>query len=133
MSPWEISVQQFVDDCVEGRLHDPHAALKAFAELRLIAPAKYAALFDQPVTEERLAELCNARAFVCAAMELVGPYCGILVTRAASGPSSALVSFSGEIEEGNFFGDDPAIALVAACARALLLLGGASIENIRPE
>ena len=96
MSPWEISVQQFVDDCVEGRLHDPHAALKAFAELRLIAPAKYAALFDQPVTEERLAELCNARAFVCAAMELVGPYCGILVTRAASGPSSALVSFSGE-------------------------------------
>ena len=66
-------------------------------------------------------------------MELVGPYCGILVTRAASGPSSALVSFSGEIEEGNFFGDDPAIALVAACARALLLLGGASIEKIRPE
>jgi len=131
MSPWENSVQQYVDDCVEGRLHEPRAALIAFAELRRSAPQKYADLFDQSMTADRLDELCQVRAYVDAAMELVGPYCGVLVTRAASGPSSALVSFSGEIEEGNFFGDDPAISLVAACARALLLLGGASLREVR--
>ncbi|MBX7481889.1 hypothetical protein [Qipengyuania qiaonensis] len=125
MSPWESSVQQYVDDCAEGRLYEPRTALAVFAELRNSAPKKYAGLFDQPVAPARLEELYEARAYVSAAMELVGPYCGVLVTRAASGPSSALVSFSGEIEEGNFFGEDPAIALVAACARALLLLGGA--------
>ena len=133
MSPWETRVQQFVDDCVEGRLYEPRTALAAFAELRNSAPRKYSGLFDQPMPSARLEELCKVRAYVSAAMELVGPYCGILVTRAASGPSSALVSFSGEIEEGNFFGEDPAIALVAACARALLLLGGASAKPIRPN
>ena len=133
MSPWEARVQQYIDDCVEGRLYEPYAALLAFAELRNSAPPKYAGLFNQPMAPTRLEELCNVRAYVNAAMELVGPHCGILVTRAASGPSSALVSFSAEIEEGNFFCDDPAIALVAACAKALLVLGGATAPTARPH
>lgn len=128
MSPWESNLQQFVDDCAERRLADPQEALVNFAELRNSATPEYSGLFDQPVEPKRLQELFDAQAFVCAAIELVGPDCGILITRSASGSASALVTISGEVEEGNFFCDDPAIALVGAFARALLTYRQATLN-----
>lgn len=123
MSGWHMALQQFVDECVERQSLEPEYALLEFATILGNAPAEYAALFDNSVSIERLRELCALQAYLCAAIELVGPYCGILVTRSAGGSSSALVSISDEVEEGNFFGNQPAVALLAAYARALLALG----------
>lgn len=125
MSGWDLVLQQFVDDCVERQIADPRAALTDFAGIIDLAPPEFAELFERSITTKRLDELCGVEAYLCAAIELVGPYCGILVTRSATGSASALVSISGEVEEGNFFGDDPTITLLAACARALLLLKAA--------
>lgn len=125
MSVWDADLQQFIDDCAERRIADPRTALTDFAGIIDLAPPEFAELFESSITAERLDELCRVEAYLCAAVELVGPYCGILVTRSATGSASALVSISSEVEEGNFFGSDPAVTLLAACARALLLLKAA--------
>lgn len=123
MSPWEVNLVQFIDDCAEGGITEPTAALSNFAALALCAPPEFAGLFDRFPNEARIARLVEVDAYVTAAMEMVGPYCGILLTRSATGASSGLVTISNEVEEGSFFCEDPAVALLGAFARALLALG----------
>ena len=123
MSPWESSLVRFVDDCAESRITEPVAALHCFAELRDCAPSEFAGLFDRFPSRDRLQKLIEEEAFLTAAMEMIGPYCGILITRSGEGSSSALVTISREVDEGNFFCDDPAIALLGAFSRSLLALG----------
>ena len=65
-------------------------------------------------------QLIEVDAQICAAMELVGPLCGILVSRSPIGSSSGLVKIVDEVEEGNFFAADPAVALLGAYGRALV-------------
>ncbi len=123
MSPWEVNLVQFIDDCAEGSITEPTAALTNFAALARCAPPEFAGLFDRFPDEARVAKLIEADAFVTASMEMVGPYCGILLTRSATGTSSGLVTISNEVEEGSFFCEDPAVAVLGAFARALLALG----------
>ena len=119
---WGASLQDFLNDCVEGRITDQREALFSFAGLIDDAPPEFAALFERSITKQRLGELCDVKAYANAAIEMIGPSCGFLVTRSASGSASALVTISSDVEEGNFVGDDPAIALLGACARAMQLV-----------
>ncbi|EDL49948.1 hypothetical protein [Erythrobacter sp. SD-21] len=123
MSAWYTELQRFIDGCVEEGREQPQSALEEFWSLICKAPPEYALLFENSITAGRLDQLCAADAYLSAAVEMVGPYCGILVTRAATGSSSAVVSISGEAKEGEFFGYDPTVALLAACAHAMLTLG----------
>ena len=57
---------------------------------------------------------------LCAAMELVGPLCGVLLSRSAGGTASGMVKIIDEVDESNFFAEDPAIALLGAYGTALV-------------
>lgn len=120
MSPWQMKLSSFLTACLDAQFIDSRAALQAYLNLKESAPEEFSSLLGQNVSMARLDKLCQLGADLTAAMEIVGPHCGILVSRSVDGSSSALVKYPGASEEGSFFGDDPATSLLAASAQALL-------------
>ncbi|MBO6527423.1 MULTISPECIES: hypothetical protein [unclassified Erythrobacter] len=97
------------------------------------APPALAAILSKRADNARLAQLLEVDAQLCAAMELVGPTRGILIGCSAIGSSSGLVKIVDDVEEGNFFADDPAIALLGAYARALVAIIAAANADDGPD
>ena len=120
MSSWDASLLTFVDSCSVGDSGTAAQAVLAMAEILDTAPAHYAPLISPRADADRIAELLAADAPLCAAMELVGPLCGVLLSRSAGGTASGMVKIIDEVEEGNFFAEDPAIALLGAYGTALV-------------
>lgn len=120
MSSWDASLLTFVDSCSVGDSGTAAQAVLAMAEILDAAPAHYAPLISPRAGADRIAELLAADAPLCAAMELVGPLCGVLLSRSAGGTASGMVKIIDEVEEGNFFAEDPAIALLGAYGTALV-------------
>lgn len=122
MSPWESRVLSFIDTCSVGGFEKSSNAIVALAEILDDAPAALAKIVSDRADNSRLAQLLEVDAHLCAAMELVGPGRGILITSSSIGSSSGLVKIVEDVEEGNFFADDPAIALLGAYAQALVAI-----------
>lgn len=120
MSSWDASLLTFVDSCSVGDFGTAAQAVLAMAEILDAAPAHYAPLISPRADADRIAELLAADAPLCAAMELVGPLCGVLLSRSAGGTASGMVKIIDEVDEGNFFAEDPAIALLGAYGTALV-------------
>ena len=120
MSSWDASLLTFVDSCSVGDSGTAAQAVLAMAEILDATPAHYAPLISPRADADRIAELLAADAPLCAAMELVGPLCGVLLSRSAGGTASGMVKIIDEVEEGNFFAEDPAIALLGAYGTALV-------------
>ena len=120
MSSWDASLLTFVDSCSVGDFGVAAQAVLAMAEILDAAPAHYAPLISPRAGADRIAELLAADAPLCAAMELVGPLCGVLLSRSAGGTASGMVKIIDEVDEGNFFAEDPAIALLGAYGTALV-------------
>ena len=120
MSSWDASLLTFVDSCSVGDFGVAAQAVLAMAEILDAAPAHYAPLISPRAGADRIAELLAADAPLCAAMELVGPLCGVLLSRSVGGTASGMVKIIDEVEEGNFFAEDPAIALLGAYGTALV-------------
>ena len=120
MSSWDASLLTFVDSCSVGDFGTAAQGVLAMAEILDAAPAHYAPLISPRAGADRIAELLAADAPLCAAMELVGPLCGVLLSRSAGGTASGMVKIIDEVEEGNFFAEDPAIALLGAYGTALV-------------
>ena len=115
MSSWDASLLTFVDSCSVGDFGTAAQAVLAMAEI-----LDYAPLISPRAGADRIAELLAADAPLCAAMELVGPLCGVLLSRSAGGTASGMVKIIDEVDEGNFFAEDPAIALLGAYGTALV-------------
>lgn len=120
MSSWDASLLTFVDSCSVGDFGTAAQVVLAMAEILDAAPAHYAPLISPRADADRIAELLAADAPLCAAMELVGPLCGVLLSRSAGGTASGMVKIIDEVDEGNFFVEDPAIALLGAYGTALV-------------
>ncbi|MBO9505614.1 hypothetical protein J7348_13375 [Qipengyuania flava] len=120
MSSWDASLLTFVDSCSVGDFGTAAQAVLAMAEILDAAPTHYAPLISPRADADRIAELLAADAPLCAAMELVGPLCGVLLSRSAGGTASGMVKIIDEVDEGNFFAEDPAIALLGAYGTALV-------------
>lgn len=120
MSPWEGRILSFVDTCSVGGFPTSTRAIESLAELLDNAPRALSPHLASRADNARLAQLLAVDAQLCAAVELVGSNRGILITRSAIGASSALVKIADDVEEGNFFADDPVIALLGAYAQALV-------------
>ena len=120
MSSWDASLLTFVDSCSVGDFGTAAQAVLAMAEILNAAPTHYAPLISPRADADRIAELLAADAPLCAAMELVGPLCGVLLSRSAGGTASGMVKIIDEVDEGNFFAEDPAIALLGAYGTALV-------------
>lgn len=120
MSSWDASLLTFVDSCSVGDFGTAAQAVLAMAEILDAAPAHYAPLISPRAGADRIAELLAADAPLCAAMELVGPLCGVLLSRSAGGTASGMVKIIDEVDEGNFFAEDPTIALLGAYGTALV-------------
>lgn len=122
MSLWESRILTFVDSCSAGSFETSDDAIWALAAILDEAPPEVAPIVSQRADNDRLAELLDVDAQINAAIELVGPTCGILLTSSPIGSSSGLVKIIDEVEEGNFFASDPAIALLGAYGRALVAI-----------
>ncbi|KWV94104.1 hypothetical protein ASS64_09680 [Erythrobacter sp. AP23] len=133
MSPWESRILSFVDSCSVGGFQTSHDAIVALAAILDDAPPALAAILSKRADNARLAQLLEVDAQLCAAMELVGPTRGILIGCSAIGSSSGLVKIVDDVEEGNFFADDPAIALLGAYARALVAIIAAANADDGPD
>lgn len=120
MSPWEARLLSFVDECSVEGFETASAAVSKMAQILDEAPEQIAPLISPRAESARIAALLEVDAQITAAIELIGPLCGILISRSAIGSSSGLVKIVDEVEEGNFFAADPAIALLGAYATALI-------------
>lgn len=120
MLRWESRLLTFIDSCSTNGFDTASDAILAMAEILDDAPDAIVPLISPRAGHGRLARLIAVEADVCAAMELVGPLCGMLISRSAEGSSSGLVKIVEEVEEGNFFAADPAIALLGAYGNALV-------------
>ena len=97
MSSWDASLLTFVDSCSVGDFGTAAQAVLAMAEILDAAPAHYAPLISPRAGADRIAELLAADAPLCAAMELVGPLCGVLLSRSAGGTASGMVKIIDEV------------------------------------
>ena len=95
-------------------------AVLALAQVLDEAPEDLEPLISPRADHVRLARLLEVDAHVSAAIELIGPLGGILLSRSAIGSSSGMVKIVDEVQEGNFFAADPAIALLGAYGSALV-------------
>ena len=120
MSLWETRILTFVEACSVGGFGAANEAILALADILDEAPEEVAPIISPRASRERLIQLIEVDAQICAAMELVGPLCRLLVSRSPIGSSSGLVKIVDEVEEGNFFAADPAVALLGAYGRALV-------------
>ena len=120
MSLWETSLLTFIDCCSMDGFETASEAVLAMAEILDEAPEDIEPLISPRADSARLSQLLEVDAHVSAAMELVGPLGGVLVSRSAIGSSSGMVKIVDEVGEGNFFAADPAIALLGAYGTALV-------------
>lgn len=120
MSHWETKLLSFIDCCSMDGFETPSDAVLILDKLLDEAPEELQALISPRASRDRLSQLIEVDAHVSAAMELVGPLCGMLVSSSPIGSSSGLVKIIDEVEEGNFFAADPAIALLGAYGTALI-------------
>lgn len=133
MSPWESRLLTFVDECSIDGFETASAAILGMAEILEEAPEHIAPLITPRADPARIAALLEVDAHVTAAIELIGPLCGLLISRSAIGSSSGLVKIVEEVEEGNFFAADPAIALLGAYGTALVAVIAHMKDGAAPE
>ena len=132
MPLWNTRLLDLVDTCSVDGFATASDAILAMADLLDTAPIQLAPFITPRASRARLARLLEADAAVCAALELVGPLSGVLLSRAAGGSASGMVKIVDEIEEGNLFAADPAIALVGAYGAALVKVSAHVGEHDEP-
>ena len=120
MSQWETNLLSFIECCSMDGFETPADAVLNMDRLLDDAPEEFEPLISPRASRARLSQLLDVDAHVSAAMELVGPLCGVLISSSPIGSSSGLVKIVDEVEEGNFFAADPAIALLGAYGTALI-------------
>lgn len=120
MSLWESELLSFIDRCSIGAFERPSEAIRTMVQIIDDAPDHIAPLISPRAEPQRIDALLDIDAPVSAAMELIGPLCGILVSQSPIGAASGLVKIVDEIEEANFFAADPAVALMGAYGTALI-------------
>ena len=132
MSLWETQLMSFIDRCSIGGFDSPSEAVVTMAKIIDEAPDHIAPLIYPRADAERIDALLDVDAPVTAAIELIGPLCGVLVSRSPIGAASGLVKIVDEIEEANFFAADPAIALMGAYGTALIGVLAHVREGVMP-
>ena len=100
MSLWETRILTFVEACSVGGFGAANEAILALADILDEAPEEVAPIISPRASRERLTQLIEVDAQI--------------------GSSSGLVKIVDEVEEGNFFAADPAVALLGAYGRALV-------------
>ncbi|MFC3175341.1 hypothetical protein ACFOD9_13860 [Novosphingobium bradum] len=101
---------------------------------RLLAEAPVPALLRGLAvpSEERLDQLIAADAAQSAALAMLGPDCGYLLSRGAGGQHLASVILPGATEEASASGDSFALALVSALGLALIEAEPGPVDRRHP-
>ena len=122
---WRSQLGQFLAACNASAAEDQADRLREARALFQHVEPLDAPLFEAMVT---------ARAFESAALAMVGPASGYMLSRGGNGISLASVCLPGGGEQHTCEGDTPALALLAATATALWhMTGDTAVDRTTSE
>jgi hypothetical protein len=116
---WILELSEFIEECERATETHAERILRRFASLQSFAPAKWREKAQPTIKPHRLEQLINASAFESAAIGLLGPSSGYMLSRSADGNCIGSVWLQGGSDEYHARSDSEGIALVAAFATGL--------------
>ncbi|MBC2670499.1 hypothetical protein ACFOON_03000 [Novosphingobium piscinae] len=119
LEDWRDRLADLATACAGAYADEEHTHLLALHALVAAAPHPVLVTGLAVPAEIRLLGLLEAGGAASAALALIGPECGYLLSRGSNGDHLASVVLPGASQEVSACGDTAALALVGALARAL--------------